>query len=73
MVGYQHWLLSRQIFRFGERFKVSRTTVRNIWHRICMEGTTEPWQHGGGKNSNFTQGVLQLIESIKRARRAVVC
>ena len=33
-----------------------------------MERTNEPRQHGGGKNSNLTQGHLQLIETIKRER-----
>ena len=33
-----------------------------------MERTTEPRRHGGGRNSNLTQGDLQLIETIKRER-----
>ena len=33
-----------------------------------MEHTTEPRRHGGGRNSNLTQGDLQLIETIKRER-----
>ena len=49
-------------------FKVSRTTVENIWQRLYMERTNEPRQHGGGKNSNLTQGDLQLTETIKRER-----
>ena len=31
-----------------------------------MKRTTEPRWHGGGRNSNLTQGDLQLIETIKR-------
>ena len=48
--------------------KVSRTTVKNIWQRLHMELTNEPRQHGGGKNSNLTQGDLQLIETVKGER-----
>ena len=33
-----------------------------------MKLTTESRQHGGGRNSNVTQGDLQLIETIKRER-----
>ena len=33
-----------------------------------MERTNEPRQHGGGKNSNLTQGDLQLINTVKRER-----
>ena len=33
-----------------------------------MERTTEPRRDGGGKNSNLTQGVLQLIKTVKRER-----
>ena len=33
-----------------------------------MKRTTEPRWHGGGRNSNLTQGDLQLIETIKRER-----
>ena len=40
-------------------FKVSRTTVKNIWQRLHLERTTEPREHGGD---------LQLIETIKRER-----
>ena len=49
-------------------FKVSRTTVKNIWQRLHMERTNEPRQHGGGKNNNLTQGDLQLINTVKRER-----
>ena len=42
--------------------------MKNIWQRLHMERTTEPRRHGGGKNSNLTQGDLQLIETIKRER-----
>ena len=28
-------------------FKVSRTTVKNIWQRLHMERTNKPRQHGG--------------------------
>ena len=47
-------------------FKVS--TVKNIWEHLHMKRTTEPRRHGGGKNSNLSQGDLQLIKTIERER-----
>jgi len=49
-------------------FKVSRNTVINLWQRLHTEHTTEPRRNGGGNNSHLTQGDLQFIESVKRAR-----
>ena len=46
-------------------FKVSRNTVINLWH---TEHTIEPRRNGGGNNSHLTQGDLQFIETVKRAR-----
>ena len=48
-------------------FKVSRTTVKNIWQRLHMERTNiKATPARRLKNSNLTQGDLQLIETIKR-------
>ena len=54
-----------KFLHLANAFKVSRTTVKNTWQHLHMERTTEP-RHGGGRNSNLTQGDLQLIETIKR-------
>ena len=49
-------------------FKVSRNTVINLWQRLHTEHTIEPRRNGGGNNSYLTQGDLQFIETVKRAR-----
>ena len=49
-------------------FKVSRNTVINLWLRLHTEHTIEPRRNRGGNNSHLTQGDLQFIETVKRAR-----
>ena len=49
-------------------FKVSRNTVINLCQRLHTEHTIEPRRNGGGNNSHLTQGDLQFIETVKRAR-----
>ena len=49
-------------------FKVSRNTVINLRQRLHTEHTIEPRRNGGGNNSRLSQGDLQFIETVKRAR-----
>ena len=53
--------------RVADKFKVSDSTIKNIWVSFCLNKTTSKLPHGGGNPSNLNQDDLKLIETLVRA------
>ena len=45
----------------ADKFKLSSTTIKNIWVSFCERKTVDPRQHGGGNPSKLGREDLELI------------
>ena len=48
--------------KIADKFKISNSTVRNLWDLFCANKNTNPRPRGGGNPSHLTQEDLRLIE-----------
>ena len=62
-----------QLKTIADKFKVSDSTVKNLWASFCANKTTNPRAHGGGNPSHLSQDDLVLIETLVCANPSISC
>ena len=55
----------------ADKFKLSNTTIKNIWVSFCERKTVDPHPHGGGNPSKLGREDLKLIEVLITANPTI--
>ena len=55
----------------ADKFKLSNTTIKNIWVSFCERKTVDPRPHGGGNPSKLSREDLELIEVLITANPTI--